>query len=587
MNTSSIINHTKTVFVQAFTGLLLLVFFFSTTVAAGFTKTSTSKTNTSPVFTSSEFATFEGLATGSVLDVNANDGDGGADDVNITYAITGGPDQALFSIDPTSGVLMFLAPPDYRNPSDNDGNNLYQITVTADDGEEADNTTEQQIEIAVQPRPFITTWTAASITLDVSTSSAYDIHWEEVGNTANNGTALDNTEDVTINFPAMGTYRVSISGDYRNVLFQSPDLTTIEQWGDNRWNSMAGAYENATNLTITATDAPDLAAVTSLRDMFLNASSVNAGLENWNVITITDMHGMFEQATSFNGDISGWNVSNVTDMEEMFFGASSFNADISGWNVGLVEDMKRMFREASSFNANIGDWTVGAVIDMDQMFQNADQFNIDISSWNIGNVQLMRNMFASADDFNQDLSDWVMSDVLTIQNMFSGASSFDQDLGSWDISRIAEDLNNFVSGTALSVANYDALLAGWAALPTVPDGLSMNATGLEYSTDGQVDRDLLTNAPNNWTITGDELMGNAEVWLGTTSSDWNTASNWSNNKVPVGRPGRFRPGLTPDGDDVRIPGGVANDPVVEDGVRAQGVDITIETGGSITIEPGG
>jgi hypothetical protein len=56
------------------------------------------------------------------------------DDDPATWSITGGADRDLFSIDANSGRLAFLSTPDYANPLDADGNNAYEVEITASDG---------------------------------------------------------------------------------------------------------------------------------------------------------------------------------------------------------------------------------------------------------------------------------------------------------------------------------------------------------------------------------------------------------------------------------------------------------------------
>ncbi|WP_158267643.1 cadherin domain-containing protein [Adhaeribacter arboris] len=51
----------------------------------------------------------------------------------IQYSISGGADQAKFSIDQNTGVLTFITAPNFENPSDLDGNNTYEVTVRATD----------------------------------------------------------------------------------------------------------------------------------------------------------------------------------------------------------------------------------------------------------------------------------------------------------------------------------------------------------------------------------------------------------------------------------------------------------------------
>jgi len=52
----------------------------------------------------------------------------------LVYSITGGADSALFSIDPATGELSFIAAPDFENPTDANGDNVYNVTVQVSDG---------------------------------------------------------------------------------------------------------------------------------------------------------------------------------------------------------------------------------------------------------------------------------------------------------------------------------------------------------------------------------------------------------------------------------------------------------------------
>jgi len=70
-----------------------------------------------------------------VLTVHSSDVDGGAP----IYSINSGADAALFTIDPTSGVLKFQVAPDFEASLDSDNDNTYQLTVqVADDNNETD-----------------------------------------------------------------------------------------------------------------------------------------------------------------------------------------------------------------------------------------------------------------------------------------------------------------------------------------------------------------------------------------------------------------------------------------------------------------
>jgi hypothetical protein len=59
----------------------------------------------------------------------------------VSYAISGGSDAAKFHIDASTGVLSFIAPPDFEIPLDQDHNNSYVVQVSALDRGLADTQT--------------------------------------------------------------------------------------------------------------------------------------------------------------------------------------------------------------------------------------------------------------------------------------------------------------------------------------------------------------------------------------------------------------------------------------------------------------
>ena len=65
----------------------------------------------------------------SVSTVSATDPDGDT----VSFSLTGGADQNLFSLEATSGVLSFKVAPDFENPDDSDNDNKYVIQITATD----------------------------------------------------------------------------------------------------------------------------------------------------------------------------------------------------------------------------------------------------------------------------------------------------------------------------------------------------------------------------------------------------------------------------------------------------------------------
>lgn len=96
-----------------------------------------------PAFTSATAASVDENTAGTVYTAAATDPEGAA----LTYSLSGA-DAALFSIDPVTGAISFIAAPDYESPGDADGDNVYEITVTASDGT---NSTDQAVSITVDP----------------------------------------------------------------------------------------------------------------------------------------------------------------------------------------------------------------------------------------------------------------------------------------------------------------------------------------------------------------------------------------------------------------------------------------------------
>lgn len=300
-----------------------------------------------------------------------------------------------------------------------------------------------------------------------------------------NGALSNQLGGVTITFPTPGVYRIEISGTFTSIQFNNTGdrqkILTIEQWGDLAWTSFRWGFYGCSNLTIPATDAPNLSNGPNMQQMFQGASSFNQPINHWDVSNVTDMRAMFQFATSFNQplnnwntsnvftmtamfagtpfnqDISNWDVSNVIAMPRMFDGATNFNINLSNWNVSAVTSMASMFANTNVFNQNIGSWDVSNVTDMSGMFWNAIAFNQDIGAWDVGNVLEMGSlfptqggMFEGAISFNQDIGGWNVENVVNMNRMFHSASIFDQDLGSWNVGSVINMSCMFCGATSFN-----------------------------------------------------------------------------------------------------------------------------------------
>jgi len=361
---------------------------------------------------------------------------------------------------------------------------------------------------------FISTWavSSGSFELPLKDYTNITIDWGDgsTPTTHTSGAMQSHTYDST------GTYTISVTVNdtdkdigkiYVKNHVSRTLLRTIEQWGEGKWESFYQSYFDAANLTIPATDEPDLSLVTQMNYAFRNCTSLmGLTFNDWDVSNVTSLMGTFYNAESFNGDISLWDTTNVTDLGFMFGGASSFNRDIntsgSSWVTSAVTRTSGMFLGATLFNQDLSNWDTSNVTEMDNMFKQATSFNGDLNGWDVSNVSDMHYMFGYATSFNQDLNNWTLrtagvdlsymfissnsgssfngnistwitsavtnmsfmfnnatsfngnistwdtSNVTTMRSMFNGASSFDGDISLWDTSSVTTMMQMFANNSA-------------------------------------------------------------------------------------------------------------------------------------------
>ena len=165
-------------------------------------------------------------------------------------------------------------------------------------------------------------------------------------------------------------------------------LLKVTNFGEIRLTSLAGAFQNAVNLTqITALPSVN-SKVTNISYMFKGATSFNDPyIIYWGTLGITTFESTFENATSFNQDISSWSskTANVTNMNSTFKGAISFNQSINTWHMTNVSTMISMFDGATAFNQDLSDWNITSAQYMANMFNgvtlSTQNYNLLLSSW--------------------------------------------------------------------------------------------------------------------------------------------------------------------------------------------------------------
>ncbi len=314
--------------------------------------------------------------------------------------------------------------------------------------------------------------------------------------------------------------------------------------GETNFNQDIGGWDTSNVTTMYATFAGasafnqdvggwDTGNVTTMASMFSWARAFNQPIGDWDTGNVTDMAAMFYGASAFNQPIGAWNTSNVTTMHQMFTFATDFYQDIGDWDVSNVNDMAGMFWWAKAFNQPIGDWDTGKVTTMYAMFNGASAFNQPIRGWNSSNVTTMAFMFYGAKAFNQPIEAWNTGNVTTMSGMFNGASAFNQPVGTWNTSNVI-DMDGMFNASGLSTANYDTVLVGWSALPSVQSSVRLGAAGIHYSCAATTARQSLIDG-HGWVISDAGLgpcvsvtpdpVGFVATPVGQTSSATVTVSN--------------------------------------------------------------
>lgn len=170
----------------------------------------------------------------------------------LTYTLSGA-DAALFNIDANTGEVTFKTAPDFENPGDADGDNVYDIIVTASDGS---NSTNQAVSITVTDvvesgggdAPAFTS--SDSSTVSENQTSAFVAR------------AVDADGD-TLTYSISGTDAAlfEVNSETGEIRFRAaPDFETpADANGDNVFEltvtASDGSLQTSENITITVTDA--------------------------------------------------------------------------------------------------------------------------------------------------------------------------------------------------------------------------------------------------------------------------------------------------------------------------------------------
>src|SRR5690625_1396 len=400
--------------------------------------------------------------------------------------------------------------------------------------------------------PFVTIWNTGNPgasgngQIIIPAQGQYNYTWENLDNPAQQGSGSANGT-IVLSLPALGEFKLSITPTGPNPFHQirfndSGDkmkIISVESWGTTKWSSLEKAFYGAKNLTISATDVPDLSQVNNMSFAFASTGiSTVSGMDNWDVSQVNNMTSIFEKAADFNENINSWDVSNVTvlnkafkqaesfnqplnnwdvsqviSIESMFERAISFDQNINNWNLESLNSMTSLFKDATSFNQPLNNWDISQINDLSDVFNGAQNFNQDLSSWNVENVTKMTRVFAHTNAFNQSLNSWNVNNVTNMNNMFQSAIAFNQDLSNWNVSNV-----NRMKSMFDGAENFDQDLSGWN-VSSVKDMDAMFKDALSF------DQQLST-----WNLNNLETAKNMFDYSGMDCLNYShTLKNWAEN----------------------------------------------------------
>ena len=273
--------------------------------------------NEAPTFaTTPDSATAPENSTAAFYTAAATDQDAGA---SITYSlVSDSGDNALFTIEPSSGALNFLAAPNHEVHGDADGDGTYNVEISAYDGS-LDTATNLELSVTVTNEPEAPTFASASDESLVSENTSAVFYLAEASD--------DDGDSVSYSLaPSVGDndlFNID-SATYGELSFiDAPDYENSDGTGaDGTYNvtitASDGSLSSTLELAVTVTDVNEAPVFSSTSD---STSAPEDSTATFYTATATDQDAGASIAYSLAGgaDDDLFNLDSAT-------GALSFKA---------------------------------------------------------------------------------------------------------------------------------------------------------------------------------------------------------------------------------------------------------------------
>lgn len=100
-------------------------------------------------------------------------------------------------------------------------------------------------------------------------------------------------------------------------------LIEVKQWGDAQWTMVNEMFYKCTNMTMSATDEPNLSKISETRNMFAHCRKFNSPINHWDMSNIHYVGYMLYDTSAFNQDLSNWaELSNLGERRKTYSNTS-------------------------------------------------------------------------------------------------------------------------------------------------------------------------------------------------------------------------------------------------------------------------
>ena len=242
-----------------------------------------------------------------------------------SYAITGGVDAARFAINATTGALAFVAAANFEAPADANGDNVYQIVVTASDGSLSDSQTLAITVTNVNETPTITSnggGDTAAVTVIENTSAVTTVSSTDPEGTSRTYAIVGGADAARFTINA-ATGAVSFVAAPN---FEAPTDSNADNVYQVVVSASDGSLSDSQTLAVTIANVNEAPTITSNGGGDSASITINENALVVTTLTSTDPEGV-TRAYSLSGGADAAKFSiNATTGELSFVAAPNFEA---------------------------------------------------------------------------------------------------------------------------------------------------------------------------------------------------------------------------------------------------------------------